>query len=131
MTTTSAASSGLLSRTNSIEVKAADLLFAFENTLDVHRQPAGLLHVGLDGLEVHEDLPLVVGRPARVNLPLAHRRLERRRFPQVERVDGLHVVVAVEEDRRRARRVQPLAVDDRDCPASRSARTFSRPIARM
>ena len=74
---------------------------------------AGLLHVSLDRLDVHEDLALVVGRAARVNLAVAHRRLERRRRPEIQRVDRLHVVVAVEEDRRLAWRVEPVAVDHR------------------
>ena len=91
----------------------ADFLFAFDDQLDVDRQLAGLLEVRLDRLEVHEHLALVVGGAARVDLAVADRRLERRRFPQIERIDRLHVVVAVEQDRRRARRMEPVAVDDR------------------
>ena len=113
MTTTSAASSALCARDEVVEVLAADFLFALEDELHVHRQPAVLLEMRLDRLEVHEHLALVVGRAAGVDLAVADRRLERRRLPQVERIDRLHVVVAVEEDRRRARRAQPVAVDDR------------------
>ena len=97
-----------------VEIRGADFLLAFEDDLDVHRQAAVLLQVRLDRLEVHEDLPLVVGRAARVNLAVADGRLERRRLPEVERIDRLHVVVAVEEDRRRARRAKPVAVHDRE-----------------
>ena len=104
-----------------VEVQAADFLFTLEKHFDVERQTAGLLHVRFDSLEVHEDLPFVVGRAARVDLVLAHGRFERRRFPEVDRIDGLHVVVAVEEDRRRAWRIQPFAVDDR------VARRFEQP----
>ena len=57
--------------------------------------------------------PLSSADAARVELAVADRRLERRRRPQVERIDRLHVVVAVEEDGRRTRRAQPFAVDDR------------------
>ena len=81
--------------------------------LDVHRQAAVLLQMRLDGLEVHEDLALVVGGAARVDLAVADRRLEGRRLPQLDRIDGLDVVVAVEEDRRRPLRCQPVAVHDR------------------
>ena len=95
-----------------IEMKAPDFFLAFEKHFDVQRKPAGLLHVGFDGLEVHEDLPLVVGRTASVKLTLSNGRLERRGLPQLDRIDRLHVVVAVKENRRSARRVQPLAVDD-------------------
>ena len=96
-----------------VEVFAPDLLFAFENDLDVHRQAAVLLQVRLDRLEVHEHLALVVGGAARVDLAVADGRLERRRLPQVQGIDRLHVVVAVEQDGRRPGRPQPVAVDDR------------------
>ena len=62
MTTTSAPSSSLWARMKSSRFDAADLLLAFEDELHVHRQPAVLLQVRFDRLEVHEDLPLVVGR---------------------------------------------------------------------
>ncbi len=65
-----------------VEVRGADFLLALEDDLHVHRQPAVLLQVRLDRLEVHEDLALVVGRAARVELAVANRRLERRGFPQ-------------------------------------------------
>ena len=96
-----------------VEVDAPDFFLPFENELDVDRQPAVLFQVRFDRLEVHEDLTLVVGRPARVDLAVADGRLEGRRFPQLQRIDGLHVVMPVEEDRRRAFRAQPVAVDDR------------------
>ena len=56
--------------------------------------------------------PLSSAAPPGVDLPLTHRRLERRRLPLVDGVHGLHVVVPVEEDGRRALGVQPVAVDD-------------------
>ena len=96
-----------------VEMLAADFLLALDEELDVARQAAGLLQVRLDGLDVHEHLALVVGRAARIDLAVAHGRFERRRRPQVDRVDRLHVVVAVEENRRLAGRVEPVAVDDR------------------
>ena len=97
-----------------VEVGRADLFFPLEDDLHVDRQPAVLLQVRFNRLEVHEDLPLVVGRAARVDFAVADGRLEGRGFPQLDRVDRLHVVVAVEEDGRRARRAQPVAVDDRE-----------------
>ena len=113
MTTTSAASSCLCDADEVVEVDAADLLLALDEELDVERQAAALLQVRLDRLDVHEHLALVVGGAARVDLAVAHGRLERRAGPQLDRIDRLHVVVAVEEDRRLAGRVQPVAVDDR------------------
>ena len=111
-----------------VEVHAADFLLALDEELDVHRQAARLLHVRLDRLDVHEHLALVVGGAARVDLAVAHRRLERRAGPQIHRIDRLHVVVAVEQNRRLARGVQPLAVDNRVARRSMS-RTFCMPTA--
>ena len=96
-----------------VEVRAAHFLFALDEELDVDRQAPVLLDVRLDGLDVHEHLALVVGGAARVDLAVAHRRLERRGGPQVQRVHRLHVVVAVEEDGRLAGRVEPVAVHHR------------------
>ena len=96
-----------------VEVGRADFLFAFQDDPEVHRQPAVLLQVRFDGLEVHEDLALVVGGPARVDLAIAHRRFEGRRLPEIQRIDRLHVVVTVEEDGRRSLGAEPVAVDHR------------------
>jgi len=81
-----------------VEVRAADLLFALDDPADVDRQPAVVVERADDG-ETDSELAFVVGRPAREQLPVALRRLERRRVPQLERVDGLDVVVVVEQQR--------------------------------
>ena len=104
ITTTSAPSRALLARMKFVEVHRADFFLAFDDELDVHGQRARLLQVRLDGLEVHEHLALVVRRPAGVDLAVADGRFERRRFPEFEGSHRLHVVVAIEKDRRRARR---------------------------
>ena len=93
-----------------VEVRRADLFLAFENDLDVHGKPAVLLQVRFDGLEVHEHLALVVGGAARVDLAVAHRRLERRRLPEIERIDRLYIVMPVEEDGRRTLGAEPVSV---------------------
>jgi hypothetical protein len=97
-----------------IEVGGPDFFLAFENDLHVDGESAVLFQVCLDGLEVHEHLTLVVGSAARVDLAVADRCLERRRFPQIHRVDRLDVVVAVKKDRRCAGRAEPIAVDNRE-----------------
>ena len=95
-----------------VEIRGADFFLPLEDDAHVDGQPAVLLEVRFDGLEVHEDLALVVGGPARVDLAVAHGRLERRGVPELQRIDRLHVVVAVEEDGRRAFGAEPVAVDD-------------------
>ena len=71
-------------------------------------------HPGLGGLEVHEELALVVAGAARVDPLVLVARLERRADPLLERVGRLDVVVAVDEDRGGVvAGVQPLRGDDR------------------
>jgi hypothetical protein len=67
-----------------------------------------------EGHHVHVDLALVVRRPTGEHAaPLDHR-LERRRVPEIERIDGLDVVMAVDEDRRRVRTgMEPVGIDRR------------------
>ena len=85
------------------------LLFALDEKAKVHRRPR---RRG-DRLEQAEDLPLVVGRTARVDPFVALRRLERRRRPLRERIGRLHVVMSVNQQRRRARHVGAFAPNDR------------------
>ena len=63
----------------------------------VERRPPRGVEDRLVGLEEAEHLPLVVGRPAGVELPVANRRLEGRAEPLVQRVGRLNVVVPVDE----------------------------------
>ncbi len=73
------------------------------------------------------DLALVVGR-APADHPVAlDERLERRRLPQLDRIDRLHVVVAVDDDRRGVGRVEPIAVDDRMAAGLATPRRSRRP----
>ena len=98
-----------------LEVGAADLLLALDDDLHVDRHLAGAVPAeeAADGLEVAEDLALVVaGAPA--EQPAGPQGgLEGRGGPLVQRVDGLDVVVAVDQRRRGAVGVEPVAVDGR------------------
>ncbi len=94
---------------------AADLLLAVERKAHVDRKRAlgGELPNCLDE---EEQVPLVVGDPARVETAVAPSELEGRRLPQLERVGWLDVEVRVAEDRRRVLRgrgSRNLADDER------------------
>jgi hypothetical protein len=62
---------------------------------------------------MHVDLTLVVRGAAGEHPTVDHGRLERRRVPELDRIDRLDVVVAVDEGGRGVRGVEPVAVDDR------------------
>ncbi len=63
---------------------------------------------------MHEQLPLVVAGAAGVDALVLVPGLERRTDPLVERIGGLHVVVAVDQHGRRiGPGTHPLAGDDR------------------
>ncbi len=57
------------------------------------------------------DLSFVVDGAAPVEEAITRFGLEGRRLPRIERVDGLHVVMAVDEERGFAGRVEPFGVD--------------------
>ena len=96
-----------------VEVDRARLLLALEDVPDVDRHRAAGREERRGGHHVGVDLALVVGRAAGEHPVADDDRLERRRRPQLERVDRLDVVVAVDDDRRGVRGVEPVGVDDR------------------
>src|SRR5881397_484025 len=61
---------------------------------------------------MHVDLPLVVGGPSGEHAIAPDDRLEWSRFSQLQRVDRLNVVVTVDDRRRGAFGMEPVAVND-------------------
>lgn len=96
-----------------VQVVAADFFFALDDELHVHRQRADRLQPRLDRLDVRVHLPLVVGGAAGVDAAITDGRLEGGRLPAIERIGRLHVVVTVDQGRRRSRGTRPFAVHDR------------------
>ena len=92
---------------------AADFLFALDEELEVQRQTALDGDPGLDALQVREQLALVVGGAAGVELAVAAGGLERGRGPFFQRIGRLHVVVAVDQGRGGAGHRRRLGVDQR------------------
>ena len=74
---------------------------------------------GFKRQELREVLTLVVANASRVNAAVADRRLERRAIPKLERVRGLYVVMAIEQDRRLVRRHVAPAEHHRMVPSAR------------
>ncbi len=99
------------------QVRTTDLLLAFEQERHVERQPPVLGDELPDDFDRDVARALVVGRTATADTVLAvvagvAGQLERRGRPLVRVTDGLHVVVAVHQYRRPARRPGPPGQDD-------------------
>ncbi len=92
---------------------AADLLFAFDQKLQIDRQGPVHRTQGLDSFDVHVHLPFVVGRTAGVNISIAQNGLKRRRLPQLQRIGRLHIVMPITQHRRLSWSVQPIGVNQR------------------
>ena len=96
-----------------LEMRAAELLLALDHQLEVDRQPACGLEIGLRRLDRNQHRPLVVRDAAGVEAVVADLWRERRAEPFLQRVGRLHVVVPVHQDGRLAGRTQPAACHDR------------------
>ncbi len=83
------------------EMLAAHLLLTFRQHDHVNRQRAASGEMGFKRLDVQVELPLVVHGASGVHAPITYLRLERRRSPQLERLRWLHVVMPIDEHRRR------------------------------
>ena len=96
---------------------SAHFLLALDEELDIHGKLSVGLPQALQRLDVRQHLALVVGGPASVDLPAHDSGIKRVGVPFVDRVDRLHVVVSVEQDRRLAGRMAPFPIDERVPPA--------------
>ena len=88
-----------------VQAVGAVLLLALEHERQVDRGRQAGRPQRLEGREVHHELALVVGHAPPDEPAVPQERLERRRLPQLERVHRLHVVVAVDQHDRGARRL--------------------------
>ena len=78
------------------QITAADFLFAFDNEVEIHGQVAVLLHRFLNAEDVRQNLTLVIRRAAGKHVAVFQDRLERRRFPELERIGRLNIVMPVD-----------------------------------
>ena len=128
MATTSQANSSRCAIEKRREIRAADFLLALDQHDEIHRQIALLLHRLLDAEDVREDLPLVIARAARGDDAVLDAGIERRTMPQIERVDRLHIIVAVKQDGRASLLIRGPRATMIGCPGV-SCCTASRPMA--
>src|SRR5947208_10250322 len=85
------------------QVWTPDLLFALDNELEIERNIAGTFEVALSRFDERDNIVLAICRASRDNLPPAQLRVERSRDPFLERLHRLDLIVAIDEERLRAR----------------------------
>ena len=114
--------------------RRSGLLLALEQRGDMAGRGAELLE-GAAGFEKGHELAFVVAGPARHDL-FAMRsslelRLERRGSPKIQRIDRLHVIVAVEQDARRFAASRRNTADDHRTSGGWTLRCLESEIAEL
>ena len=90
------------------EVRAADLFLALEQELHVEWESASLRHERLRHFQHDEYGALVISDTSAARNVAVDGQLERRGIPFVEATRRLHVIVAINQNRGRARCLQPV-----------------------
>ena len=83
-----------------VQIFTRDLLLALDDVLQIDGRLSLSPYERLGALDVSEQLAFVIGRPPCHYVVSLDGGLERRMTPEVEGVYGLHVVVAIDQDRR-------------------------------
>ena len=131
MTTTSQSSRSRRSASSVLEVRRARLLLALDEELERDAgRPAGRGEVRAQAEQVEQQLPLVVGGAASPQHVAVDGRVEGIGVPELHRVDGLHVVVAVDEHDGRVRIVARPLGEDAGSPAVGQISTVGKPVRR-
>ena len=95
------------------QIGAADLLLALDQHDQVDRQIAGLLQGLLHAENMRENLALVIAGAARGDDAVLDAGIEWGPMPEIERIDRLHVVVAIDQDGRTSCFPRSTPHDDR------------------
>src|SRR5258708_22714460 len=70
-------------------------------------------HERFKGLEYEHGLAFVVASPATIEIIPAYRRLEWRRFPQINRIDRLYIIMPIYKHRGLPASLEPLNITER------------------
>src|SRR5258708_19493840 len=70
-------------------------------------------HERFKGLEYEHGLAFVVASPATIEIIPAYRRLEWRRFPQINRIDRLYIIMPIYKHSGLPGSLEPLAINER------------------
>src|ERR1700748_2526687 len=81
------------------QIRAANFFFAFHQKDQVDRQIAPFPQGRFNAKNVRQNLTFVVGRSTGKDFAISYHRLERRCLPKVQRIGGVKVVGAIDQDR--------------------------------
>src|SRR5689334_3600380 len=88
------------------------LFLALDQEFEIDGQPAAMYSTqSFNCLNMHVHLALVVTRAAGIDVAVANTGLEWRRFPKLNRIRRLNVVMPIAEDSRLAGGVKPIGID--------------------
>src|SRR5262249_22921844 len=91
----------------------ANLLFAFDSELELNRQLAARPQPRRRAEQVGEHLAFVIRCAAGIDVSVALRRLKRWADPLIQWLDRLHIVVAINQNRRLVRNRRGFAIYQR------------------
>jgi hypothetical protein len=89
------------------------LLLSFDKDAHIDRKCAIGSHEGFQGLKYEHSLAFVIDGPTRIEIVSTNCGLEWWRLPKVYRVNWLHVIVAIDENSRLSRSLEPFAINER------------------
>ncbi len=95
------------------QTNAANFLFALDEYLYVNSKLTVQRFKRFESLQVDMYLAFIVGGAAAKQISVAHGRLEGRGGPQIERLGGLHVIVAVKKNGGFARSFERFRIHER------------------
>src|SRR5215469_10305563 len=93
-------------------MRASDFLLPFEETLHIDWQSASGAQIRFESFDVAEQLSLVVGCAACINVSSLHRRIEWRGLPLCEGLSGQYIIVAINKESRAPLGVLPAGIDE-------------------
>src|SRR6266568_8068280 len=89
----------LVTRNELREMRATNLFFTFDHPFNIAGNSSGHLQERVNRHQSRNNVSLVIARPSRVDFAVLHCCRERSILPQLDRLDRLHIIMIVEDQR--------------------------------
>src|SRR5437667_2986996 len=89
----------LVARNELGEVGAANLFLTFDRPFEIAGNGSGRFQERVNRHQSRDDVSLVIARPSRVDFAVLHCCRERSILPELKRLDRLHIIMVVEDQR--------------------------------